>query len=247
MALRDEMERQGNWLFRYRGSLPYLMLPLLFCALFYGDHLEALEAEPYETIWLIGCGITSLMGIMVRCLVIGYVPSDTSGRNTKAQRASQINTKGIYATVRHPLYFGNFLMILGVALITKVAWFIGLLCVLYFLYYERIMLAEEAFLRNKFGDSYDKWASVTPAFIPAFLRWTKPELPFSWRMILRREYPGVILMVALFALVDFVDEVIVEHEPIHEMTVQMFIMALPILLLVRLIKKKTSWLQTADR
>ena len=33
MALRDELEKHGEWLFRRRSYLPLLILPILFVAL----------------------------------------------------------------------------------------------------------------------------------------------------------------------------------------------------------------------
>ncbi|GAI74444.1 unnamed protein product [marine sediment metagenome] len=40
-------------------------------------------------------------------------------------------------------------------------------------YYERIIFAEEEFLRKTFGDSYLKWAEQTPTFLPKCKNWKK--------------------------------------------------------------------------
>jgi hypothetical protein len=72
---------------------------------------------------------------------------------------------------------------------------------LFTLYYERIIFAEEMFLRRKFGEIYLQWASRTPAFIPKFSRWRPSPLPFSWKRVLRREYHGIAgVVMSLFVL-----------------------------------------------
>ena len=66
-----------------------------------------------------------------------------------------------------------------IAMLTQNLWFILFFIVAYWLYYERIMIAEEQFLTKKFGDRYTGWASVTPAFVFNFKLWKKNEIPFS--------------------------------------------------------------------
>ena len=59
-------------------------------------------------------------------------------------------------------------MWLGAALLIANAWFVVVFILVYWVYYERIMYAEEQFLRRKFGTVYTDWAAHTPAFIPSF-------------------------------------------------------------------------------
>lgn len=51
----------------------------------------------------------------------------------------------------------------------------------YWVYCERIMYAEEQFLKRKFADSYREWSCGVPAFLPRFGNWVKPSLSFSWK------------------------------------------------------------------
>jgi len=134
----------------------------------------------------------------------------SSGRNTRAQIADVLNTTGWYSVVRHPLYVGNYFMWLGVALFPRNAWLVIVVSLAFWLYYERIMFAEEAFLRQQFGDTFETWAAQTPAFIPNFRRWVSPKLPFSWKMVLRREYSGLYGVIASLTLLEAVGNFIVE-------------------------------------
>ena len=83
-------------------------------------------------------------------------------------------------------------------------WWLPVIYVLAFwLYYERIMFAEESFLRQKFGETYQQWAATTPAFLPRFSQWRKPSLPFSWLNVLRREYSGLMIVILCHAGQEF--------------------------------------------
>src|SRR4030095_3531295 len=95
------------------------------------------------------------------------------------QVAEQLNTSGIYSVVRHPLYLGNYLMWIGIVLFTKNFEFVIIVSLLYWIYYERIMFAEERFLEKKFGESYLSWSLKVPAFIPALGKFQKSHIPFS--------------------------------------------------------------------
>src|SRR5688572_29984383 len=112
MPLREELERQGNWLFRWRSYLPLALVPLLLAAM--AEREAAGRSLPGQG-WMLVCLGVSFLGLALRFYVVGFVPKGTSGRNTKQQRATTVNTTGIYALVRHPLYVANLIMWLGVA------------------------------------------------------------------------------------------------------------------------------------
>jgi hypothetical protein len=137
---------------------------------------------------------------MMRVLTVGFTPRGTSGRNVEQQVADELNSTGAYSMVRHPLYVGNFFMWLGVVMMTYNAWFVLVICLVYWIYYERIMFAEEQFLIRKYGDAYVQWASVTPAFIPKFSNWRKPKENFNLRKVLRQEKNGLLAVFLLFAI-----------------------------------------------
>jgi protein-S-isoprenylcysteine O-methyltransferase Ste14 len=186
MPLKEEIERQGNWMFRWRSYLPLVLLPVAAWAF-----VDAGFARQSPGPWDLVCVAVSFLGLAVRVLVAGFVPAGTSGRNVAKQEAYALNQTGIYSTVRHPLYLGNFLMALGIVLFLRSPWFSLVFALLYWMYYERIMFVEEEFLRRKYRSRYERWAEKTPAIIPSLARYAPPALPFSLRTVLRREYPGV--------------------------------------------------------
>ncbi len=203
--LRDSLVRQGNWLFRWRSYLPVpLLVGLIIWVAFAPDTLAAAMGA---TAWQALCLAVGAAGLAIRVWVAGQVPKGTSGRNTKVgQVADTLNSTGPYSLLRHPLYVGNFLMWMAVALFTRTPWAILLAAAFFWFVYERIMLAEEDFLRGKFGDRVQAWADRTPAVIPAFPHWRPADLPFSWKTALRREYSGMFGLVAALAVMEVVRE-----------------------------------------
>ncbi len=157
---------------------------------------------PHWQIYKYACLAVSLSGLAVRIYTVGHTPAGTSGRNTSRQVASKLNTTGIYSVMRHPLYFGNFLMWLGIALLTCSPGFVTSFVLAYWLYYERIMYAEEQFLRRKFGQAYLNWAGTTPALLPRLSRFRPSALPFSWKKVVKKEKNGIFALFLLFSLFD---------------------------------------------
>jgi protein-S-isoprenylcysteine O-methyltransferase Ste14 len=200
MTLRDSLEHQGNWLFRRRSYLPIGFAPLVAWLLIDVARPEAAAARVTGRWWDGICLGVAVSGLVLRVLAVGFAPAGTSGRQVTRQKADRVNTTGLYSVVRHPIYLGNFLVLSGVTFLPGVLWF-GCICLLaYVSAYERIAFAEEAYLDRKFGEVYRSWAERTPAFLPKLRLWRRPELPFSVRSVLRREYPAVLALAAAFAL-----------------------------------------------
>jgi protein-S-isoprenylcysteine O-methyltransferase Ste14 len=246
MTLEDRLVRTGNLLFRWRSYLPLLVVvPMLWAV--EGDPPASGSAASHEA-WALFSMAVSFCGLGIRVLTIGYAPSGTSGRHTKRQVAGALNTTGMYSVVRHPLYLGNFVISLGI-LASCLSWGLTLVFVLAFwLYYERIMLAEERFLREKFGERFVDWASRTPAFIPAVNRWRRPEQPFSWRRVLRKEYTSVLLITACFFGLDAYRHFLHERRLVFEphWTIP-FLAGLLVYVTLRMLKKRTTLLRPETR
>lgn len=248
MMLRDSLARQGRTLFRWRSFLPLLLLPLLLAALYHTGAVERVFGEALEDGWDGVCLFIGFLGLLIRCLTVGFVPAGTSGRNTREQRAEALNTTGIYSLVRHPLYLANFVMFVGMMLMVQVWWFTIIAVLVYWLYYERIAAAEEAFLENKFGRAYLDWADRTPAFIPRLRGWKRPTLPFSWRTVLRREHNGFFLIVAVYTVIELVADSIAEHRwHLEAGWLAFFLAGALVFLTINQVKKRTRLLQTPGR
>ncbi len=246
MALRDEFEASGGWLFRWRSYLPFTMFLLVGIALV---GYRGLPGGPVaEAVWQGFCLAVALAGEGVRVLTVGFVPTRTSGRNTRCQKADSLNTTGIYSTVRHPLYLGNYLIGLAFALLLGVWWLPVLYTLTFWLYYERIMFAEEAFLRRTFGDEFDAWAARTPAFLPRFRGWMRPSLPFAGRAVLRRECSTVLSIAMLFPVILVAGEWAAGRTPaVGPFWIGFFAATACVYLVLRALKTRTRFLAVAGR
>lgn len=199
MALLEEFEKQGNYLFKYRGILPLVILMAGLGAYIQTELKSAGFQDPdLQELYRFFCLFVCFIGFGIRIYTVGHTAKNTSGRNTENQLADELNTSGIYSIVRHPLYLGNFFIWMGVALLTENVWFTGLFIFLYWVYYERIMFAEEQFLRQKFRTVYLEWAKRTPAFIPSIKNRTPPKMSFSFKKILKKEKNGFFAIFIVF-------------------------------------------------
>lgn len=198
MALQEEFEKQGNFLFRYRGVLPILIVIPAIAVMYFGTPVpDSPQKELYHYLFY----AIALFGLAIRFYTVGCAAKNTSGRNTsEGQVADTVNRSGIYSICRHPLYIGNFFMWLGVAMLTHNTWFILFFVLLYWFYYERIMFAEEQFLRGKFGTLYTEWAAKTPAVIPAFSKWIPSIHPFNLKKSMKQEKTGFLLLNLVFLI-----------------------------------------------
>lgn len=205
MALTEQMNSQGTWLFKYRGILP-LIIFVVGIYLFYKNESEPqnwiLKTELEQNLFEIACLLVAFIGFFIRVYTVGYSRPNTSGRNTEVQVADVLNTTGIYSIMRNPLYVGNFFMWLGIAMLTGNFWFIISFTLFYFLYYERIIFTEEQFLKNKFGDTYLNWARKTPIIVPNLSLFQKTNYSFNWRKVLRQEKNGFAALLIIFCLFD---------------------------------------------
>jgi len=245
MALVHEFENSGNWLFKRRSWLPVFII-LAGVAMMYLGNRQAILYDMRDEFIFLG---VSILGEIIRILTVGFAPKNTSGRNTvNGQIADELNVTGIYSLLRHPLYLGNFFMWLGPVLFIRSAVATIIFILIYWLYYERIMFAEEQFLRKKFGESYDKWSEKVSSFIPWSFHFIPPSLPFSVRTVLKREYNSFVNIFVIFTLLDlFRNYFLSERIYLTGIWIYMFVSAGVIWLALRTIEKRTHWLDVEGR
>jgi len=245
MSLVEEFDKTGNWFFKYRSYLPVVLFPIASLVI-YLEYKKDFLVSDFR--WSLACLFISLIGLLIRVLVIGFMPKGTSGRNTSKQVAEVLNTKGIYSAVRHPLYLGNFLMWFGIILYVNNLWFAIAGILLFWLYYERIMFAEEQFLKRKFGEQYLAWSLKTPAFIPNFKGWQDADLEFSIKNVLKREYNGLFAIGISFAYLNVLKNYVeLDKFEISKFWLFTLILTFVIFIVLRTLKKTTKILNVKGR
>jgi len=237
MLLREKLESTGYSLFKWRSFLP--LLTIIFFLIVMRDFSYPRGKHSLELLWESICFAVSLFGLAIRVFTVGFVPKGTSGRTTGKPRASVLNTTGTYSVIRHPLYTGNFFIWLGVSMFPRSLFFVIALILLFFLYYERIILAEEKILYEKFGDTFVKWAKRTPILFPRFRNWKKAALPFSLKTVLKKEPSTLLAIVTAFTCLgiggDFFYLGRLQFDPVW---VWIFLTGLCTYVILRTLKKK---------
>jgi protein-S-isoprenylcysteine O-methyltransferase Ste14 len=84
----------------------------------------------------------------------------------------QLATTGPYALVRHPLYLGNFLILIGFT-IACANWYVTIAVIVFFLvWYPAAIAYEDSKLENIFEDEWREWSKNRRAITPGRFRWS---------------------------------------------------------------------------
>jgi hypothetical protein len=91
----------------------------------------------------------------------------------------KLASTGAYSLVRHPLYLGNFLILVGFA-IAGGNWIVMAVVAFFFLfYYPTAIRYEDHKLEGIFGDEWRSWSKNIPGMFPTGLNW-KPNEDAVW-------------------------------------------------------------------
>ena len=116
--------------------------------------LVSLLGEPHQLPIYIG-GAIAAVGTLIRLWASGHV-----------MKNKVLATDGPYAFVRHPLYVGNILLLIGFSIASSLLWSYVLMLALLFFYYPPTIAYEDNKLKNFFGESWEAWSKTTKALIP---------------------------------------------------------------------------------
>ncbi len=200
------MVRIGNFFFKYRN---WLFIPLY--GAFFIPSWPLFSPRQFGTsyyLWpiLIGLFVTAI-GQVVRGMTIGLTYIIRGGKEGRPHAESLI-TEGFFNHCRNPLYIGNILKLLGVGILANSLLYIAVFVPLFIFIYQSIVLAEENFLRGKFGSVYEAYCKKVNRWIPRFsgLRQTLQSMRFNWRRWILKEHTTQYIWlngIALILLLDY--------------------------------------------
>jgi protein-S-isoprenylcysteine O-methyltransferase Ste14 len=191
-------ERIGRILFRYRNGIgPAVFLFALAVSTPVNWANTALER------WMLALGIAvAVAGQAIRIVTIGLDYIERGGRNREVY-ASTLVQGGVFNHCRNPLYLGNILMCVGIAIVAQ-SWvfLLGVLPAI-LLAYSCIVAAEEAYLRERFGAQYAAYCARVPRWLPRAANWRESThgMAFDWQRVLVKEYNTMMLFVLAVAVV----------------------------------------------
>jgi len=177
--------------FQYRRfiSTGSMILGIMFMEIF-GDRTGWLS-------WSIGLGLV-MLGLTYRVRAAAYL----LGRHVVTRiEAESLCVAGPFARVRNPLYIGNFIIGLGVALALN-QWYCYLIFAFEFsLMYAFIIPYEEKFLKAKFGLAYEKYRAAVKRFLPRLKPYRKScDVRPDFRAAMRGERIHFFILLISFSI-----------------------------------------------
>lgn len=145
-----------------------------------------------------------ISGLLIRSWANGY-----------AVKMEKLTTSGPYSFIRHPLYLGTMLIVIGFIIMLKIYYVGGLFLVFMIMVYYTTIKKEEAMLEAKFKDAYIKYKKKIPSMVPTFFPCKEGEKwPFSFKRLIRsQEYKVIIWVIIIIMGFHLKDEFLVEREP----------------------------------
>jgi protein-S-isoprenylcysteine O-methyltransferase Ste14 len=170
----------GVWLRRYRRALP---IPLILMTV-----IVFRPVAPWGSTFL--DTVTDLLGVGI-CALGQWLRLWAWGSNAAVGKWG-VRDRGPYALMRHPLYAGNFLIMVGLVVVFNNLWVYLLLLPAFAYLYHVITDMEEKRMNRRFGEYYQEYQKQqVPRFLPALSNfsaalWT--TRPFGWGLAWRKEY-----------------------------------------------------------
>ena len=232
------MVRLGNFLFHYRNML----FPVFYLLLF----VPSQKVLENSAIMLALGFAVALAGQMIRMATIGLVYIIRGGKNRQIY-AEGLVTEGIFSHCRNPLYVGNILIIVGLGIMSNSMFFVALMIPLFLFFYQAIVLAEENFLRGKFGAAYDNYCSNTNRWIPSLsgIGSTLSSMEFNWKRVILKEYNTTYIWLTGAVLLLVKDVYREQGVTAVQQSLPLFVTLLLVLiagyLFVRFMKKSKRW------
>lgn len=178
----------GNFFFKYRNFLFIFLYLLLFIPSRELFHPGQFGSAYWFLPIILGLLIT-VSGQLVRGATIGLAYIIRGGKDGKVY-AEDLVTEGIFNHCRNPLYVGNILMLLGVGILSNSLIYVFVVMPLFILIYHSIVLAEENFLQQKFGEKFRAYCKRVNRWLPSFSNLSKTfqSMEFKGRRWLLKEY-----------------------------------------------------------
>jgi protein-S-isoprenylcysteine O-methyltransferase Ste14 len=221
------MVKLGNFLFRNRNGV----FPLFYFMLFVPSW--EVFTNPV-TAMLIGFSVT-IIGQLTRIITIGLVYIIRGGKDRRVY-AEDLVTTGIFNHCRNPLYVGNILILVGLGIASNSLLFMAVFTPLFLFFWQAIVLAEENYLRNKFGEQYNEYCKRVNRWLINFngIGKTLRSMQFKWKRVIIREYNATYLWMTGAVLITMKHFYVHKDQFDFNKNLPVFISALVLLLLLYL-------------
>lgn len=195
----------GNFFFKYRNWIFILFYGALFIPSW--PLFSPKQFGSCYLIWPISIGLfITCLGQLIRGLTIGLAYIVRGGKEGKPY-AEGLVTDGIFNHCRNPLYVGNILMLLGVGILANSFVYVVIVIPIFLFIYQAIVLAEENFLRGKFGPGFVAYCKKVNRWIPNLkgIGKTFRSMEFSWKRWILKEHTTQFIWLIGITLIFFIN------------------------------------------
>lgn len=178
----------GNFFFKYRNWIFIIFYGALFIPS--PPLFSPTRFDHTYYIWPVSIGLfITCLGQLIRGLTIGLAYIVRGGKEGKPY-AEGLVTDGIFNHCRNPLYVGNILMLLGVGILANSLLYVAVIIPVFIFIYQAIVLAEENFLRGKFGQGFDEYCKKVNRWFPNLggIGKTFSSMQFNWKRWILKEH-----------------------------------------------------------
>lgn len=146
------MKERFEWAYRFRGLLmvpPYVALMLVCVG----------ETEHESVIWPIGL-VVFFAGVLLRVWAQMHL-------HYRLRVRKVLTTTGPYSLVRNPIYIANTAILLGLAVVSELLWFVPVMLAWCAVVYALVVCREERHLLSKYGQPYADYLEAVPRWKPS--------------------------------------------------------------------------------
>jgi protein-S-isoprenylcysteine O-methyltransferase Ste14 len=145
-------------------------------------------------------GTTVMPAFIVGTLLVVIGEAIRLWASGHVKKNKMLATDGPYAFVRHPLYVGNILVLLGFSIASMLWWSYVLMVFLLWFYYPPAIAYEDKKLQGIFGEQWENWSRDIHALIPTF-KSKSPQAGSEWsfkQSLMQNVEPVIALYLVVF-------------------------------------------------
>jgi len=181
-----------NWRIRMTRALIALLIVLFFIS---GSIWDQRYPAVAMALFVVGC-IMATLGVIGRLWCALYI----GGYKTQ-----NLITVGPYSISRNPLYFFSFIGSVGAGLTSETLTIGVILAIGFLLIYPKVILDEEARLRQVHGPLFDEYARRTPRFFPRWSLLVEPEEYVTRPAIFRRHALSAMWFIWIIVILEVIE------------------------------------------
>jgi len=218
---------------RIQGLIVFivLLMVLIFFKTLYPYWRNEFWDEAFDTLGI----VLVLFGFLFRIASRGY-------KAEKSQGGRILVKDGPYALIRHPMYFGTFLIGCGIISLLFSTWAVFLFIFIYIVIYLPVIKKEEKLLLSRFGEEYIAYRQTVSAYFPKILSVKNKNFIFRLKWVRKEFFSLVITLILIFGIEIAEDVRLFGKGEIFDEFIEMSIVCLVFIICIYLFLRKRRFI-----